>query len=219
MLTFEGVLSDLDGTLTESEKLLFEAWVELAARAGKDFSTMDYGLIIGLPDADCCRKVSDHFGLAKDPAQWHREYLDILRDIDVRLTMRPGADVLLERLKNLGLPMAIVTSADSDHAWRSLNRFNFGPYFRAVVTADTPSLTARKPDPAPYILGASFIGVPPDRCVAFEDSPAGIKSARAAGCFVIGCPHAQSPSKDLGEAHMLLENLADFRPEMVIIPK
>jgi sugar-phosphatase len=53
-----------------------------------------------------------------------------------------------------------------------------------VVTADDVSVG--KPDPAPYLMGASRLGFPPERCLVIEDAPAGVISAKAAGCPVIG---------------------------------
>ena len=53
-----------------------------------------------------------------------------------------------------------------------------------VVTADDVSVG--KPDPAPYLMGAKLLGFRPERCLVVEDAPAGVISARAAGCAVIG---------------------------------
>jgi len=43
-----------------------------------------------------------------------------------------------------------------------------------------------KPNPEPYLLAASRLSVPPERCLVIEDSISGVKSGRAAGCHVIG---------------------------------
>jgi HAD superfamily hydrolase (TIGR01509 family) len=215
LVNFDAALFDLDGTLTESEKLLYEAWVELAAASAADFRTFDYSRIIGRPDLECCRIVSNHFGLGKDPAAWHAEYKDILRRIDDRLTLRPYADRLVAGLWVASIPMALVTSAQADHAERSLAKFDLRRFFTAVVTADTPGLAARKPDPAPYRYAAMILDVSPERCIAFEDSPSGVRSAKAAGCFVFGCPHEHSPAEGLAEADVILTDLSDFSPGMV----
>jgi mannitol-1-/sugar-/sorbitol-6-phosphatase len=53
-----------------------------------------------------------------------------------------------------------------------------------VVTAD--DVTVGKPDPAPYLMGAKLLGFAPERCLVVEDAPAGVQSAKAAGCPVIG---------------------------------
>ncbi|MGW9367455.1 HAD family hydrolase, partial [Streptomyces albidoflavus] len=48
-----------------------------------------------------------------------------------------------------------------------------------VVAAD--DITRGKPDPEPFLLAAARLGVAPERCVVFEDAPAGLASGRAAG--------------------------------------
>jgi len=53
-----------------------------------------------------------------------------------------------------------------------------------VVTAD--DVTVGKPDPAPYLMGAKKLGFAPEKCLVVEDAPAGVASAKAAGCPVIG---------------------------------
>ncbi len=211
---FDAALFDLDGTLVDTERVLYEAWSELVARAGADFRTFDYARIIGKLDLDCCRIVSGHFGLDREPVLWYEEYRDIAYALmDRGLDLRPGAREILDRLDALGLPMALVTSATREHAQKALGRFGLFDRFRAHVTADTEGLAARKPDPAPYRLAAALLDVPPGRCAAFEDSPSGVRSARDAGCAVFAVPHAHSPVAGLHDAHVILASLADFHPE------
>lgn len=213
---FDAALFDLDGTLVETERLLYKAWIELARRAGVDFRTFDYADIIGRPDVDCCRIVSEHYGLGRDPSAWHEEYKDILLDLMARdLELRPGAEEVLGRIDDIGVPMAVVTSGTSGHARRCLAKFGLFGRFKVIVTADTPGLAARKPDPAPYRLAADLLGVRASRCVAFEDSPAGVRSAVDAGCLVFAVPHEHSPMAHLRDAHAVLASLGDFRPGTV----
>lgn len=215
----DAALSDLDGTLFETERLLYLSWVELVRRAGADFSTFDYAKIIGRPDLECCRIVSDHFALGRVAEDWHAEYKKIFFDLmDRDLEMRPGAYDLIVKLEKMGVPLALVTSANLDHAEKALGRFSLRRYFRTLVTADTPGLASRKPHPAPYLLAAALLGVRPDRCIAFEDSPAGVRSARAAGCYVVAVPHEHSPAENLGDAHLILPSLAHFDPERLMLP-
>jgi beta-phosphoglucomutase-like phosphatase (HAD superfamily) len=58
--------------------------------------------------------------------------------------------------------------------------------FDTVVVGD--EVSAAKPHPEPYLLGARKLGVDPSLCVALEDSPSGAASASAAGCFVLAIP-------------------------------
>jgi beta-phosphoglucomutase-like phosphatase (HAD superfamily) len=56
-----------------------------------------------------------------------------------------------------------------------------------------------KPDPEPYLKGAALLGIPADKCVVFEDAPAGIRSGKAAGATVIALP-TTSPEYELEQA-------------------
>jgi HAD superfamily hydrolase (TIGR01509 family) len=212
----QAVLTDGDGTLWDSEVVLYRAWVEHCAASGADFRTMPYARIIGRPDVDCSRIVCEHFGLKHDPVEWHEEYRQILtRMMHEGLQMRPGALEFIERVKGLGLPLALVTSANEEHASFCLDRFEVRELFDAVVTADTPGLTGRKPLPDPYLLAASTLGVDPKRCLVFEDSPSGITAGLKAGCFVFGCPHQHALQVHLARAHTLLWTIDCWRPETV----
>jgi sugar-phosphatase len=78
---------------------------------------------------------------------------------------------------------AYVTSANARLAAARLTAagLTFDP---PLVTAD--DVVRGKPDPEPYLLGASRLGIDPANCVVFEDAPSGIASARTAGMGVIG---------------------------------
>jgi HAD superfamily hydrolase (TIGR01509 family) len=208
---FDAGLFDIDGTLVDSERLLHKAWSELVARDGKDFSTFDYAEIFGRPDLDCCRIVSAYYGLDKDPVAWHAVYARIVaRLMDAELEQRPGAREILDRFRQSGMKLAVVTSATSSHADQALRKCAIDGYFTVRITADTPGLAARKPDPAPYLLAAERLGVDPVRCIAFEDSPRGLASALAAGCWTLGMPHPHSSAENLRSAHMILASLDEL---------
>jgi HAD superfamily hydrolase (TIGR01509 family) len=210
-MLIKAALCDNDGTLVETERVLYAAWTELIARDGRDFRTFDYRLIIGKPDLVCCRIVLDHFGLRHDPAEWHEDYKGIAyRLMERGVPLRPGVHGFLRRLRLAGIPAAIVTSGTREHLERTLGRTGLLDRFDVCVTADTPGLTARKPDPAPYRMAAQLLGVDPEWCMAFEDSPTGIASAHAAGCVTFGIPHEHSPAAELSGADVLLPSLRAF---------
>ncbi|MFC7467135.1 HAD-IA family hydrolase [Actinomadura keratinilytica] len=71
----------------------------------------------------------------------------------------------------------MVTSASRRLAEARLAAVGIHP--ATVVAAD--DITRGKPDPEPFLLAAARLGVAPERCVVFEDAPAGLASGRAAG--------------------------------------
>ena len=75
---------------------------------------------------------------------------------------------------------------------------------RTLVTAD--DVPRGKPDPAPYLLAAQRLGLPPERCLAVEDAPAGIASATAAGCQVLAVT-GTAPAEELAAAALTVDGL------------
>jgi HAD superfamily hydrolase (TIGR01509 family) len=102
------------------------------------------------------------------------------------LPWRPGAPDLVDAVRAAGIATALVTNTGRvlvDVALRGL-----GPSrFDAVVCGD--EVRRPKPYPDPYLAAAAVLGVEPSRCVAIEDSPTGLASARGAGCAVIAIPN------------------------------
>jgi HAD superfamily hydrolase (TIGR01509 family) len=96
----------------------------------------------------------------------------------------PGARQLVERCVKLGVPTALVTSSSRESlAVKSAPHPWLGGIAERVL-GDDPELAAGKPAPDPFLLAARRLGVQPRHCWAFEDSPAGARSAAAAGCQV-----------------------------------
>lgn len=96
----------------------------------------------------------------------------------------PGARALLQQLITANMPWAIVTSGTEPlvHGWLEVLGL---PHPEHLITAE--SVENGKPDPACYTLGWSRLGLPADADVlVFEDSPAGIRAGKAAGCKVLG---------------------------------
>jgi HAD superfamily hydrolase (TIGR01509 family) len=110
----------------------------------------------------------------------------VIEQVKVEVPWRPGARELLRDLKQSGVPSVLVTMS-----WRSLADTVVGNLppgaFRGMVTGD--QVRRGKPDPEPYLTAARLLDVPPAACVALEDSPAGVRSATAAGVPTLAIPH------------------------------
>jgi len=104
---------------------------------------------------------------------------------------RPGAVELLTELRDRAVPCALVTMSYESLATTVIGGLH-ADSFAAVVTGD--QVVDGKPHPEAYLTAAARLGVDPTQCVAIEDSPTGIASARAAGCVVIAVPHTVSVS-------------------------
>jgi HAD superfamily hydrolase (TIGR01509 family) len=189
------VLFDLDGTLVDSEKIWGMALVELAARYGGVLTDAVRARMIGASSADTMAMMLDHVGQpGRDPADGSA-WLDArVRELFAEgLVWRPGAPELLQAVRAASWPTALVTNTNRPLVEVALTQV--GP-FDVVVCGD--EVDRPKPDPQPYALAAARLGVDPRDCVAIEDSPTGIRSARGAGCAVIAVPN-EIPLDDMGD--------------------
>jgi glycerol-1-phosphatase len=103
-------------------------------------------------------------------------------------TVIPGAAAFLQSLTTNSAPWAIVTSSSSSLATGWLNTFDLpSPDSDRLITAE--SVKVGKPDPTCYFLGRKSLGSSGDdgeSLLVIEDSPAGIRAGKDAGCKVLG---------------------------------
>ncbi|MBM5824254.1 MAG: HAD family phosphatase [Cyanobacteria bacterium M_surface_10_m2_119] len=181
-------LFDLDGLLLDTEPLHARAWQEASAHFGLELTPQQALALRGRRRLDCAEQVRQWMAGAGVEAPSSAALLAVRQPIAERLLPEapalPGAEELLSRCRELGIAMALVTSSSREavdlkaapHPWLAL--------IGERVHGDDPELQAGKPEPDPYLLAARRLGVLPARCWAFEDSPAGARSASMAGCKV-----------------------------------
>ncbi len=120
----------------------------------------------------------------------------------------PGAVEFLEKLKQTGIPAALVTSSDEQKVERL---FEALPELRDkfVTVIDGSMVSRSKPDPEGYIRAAKSLGFEPQECVVFEDSMQGLAAGRASGAKVVGLSTTYPASQLEGKADLIVGALAD----------
>jgi sugar-phosphatase len=209
------LLFDLDGTLVDSRVVVERHWGRFAARHDLDVAAV-LSVMHGVRSSDVIRMVAPDLDAAAEAA-----LLDAGEEVDTDgLVAVRGAHEVLSGLA----PGAwgIVTSGHRSLAQRRLEAVGL-PVPAAMVCGD--EVARGKPDPEGFLAGARLLGVAPAACVAFEDAPAGVQAARAAGMHVIGITTtheaAQLPGADavigdlrgFGEALAALPSTPARRPE------
>lgn len=169
------VLFDMDGTLVDSDAAVQRAWTVWAGEHGLDAAEA-IALAHGTPGEPAVRRMLPHLDEAGIAASAGRQLALQYEDLS-DVVAAPGAQEVLAVLADRGLPWAVVTSADLQLAQARLGAAGI----KAPVLVTMDDLTAGKPDPAGYLLGASLLGVPPAQCLVVEDAEAGLQAARAAG--------------------------------------
>ncbi|HET6954497.1 MAG TPA: HAD family phosphatase [Acidimicrobiales bacterium] len=174
---FSALLLDLDGTLVDSEPIHragFEAW--FAAR-GWAYDEAVARVFTGRRADDVFRTVDGPWR-GGDPQEMFAEIVALVpRD---RLPEPvPGARATIERARRSGIPLALVTSADTRWAARALAALGGLALFDTAVTRD--DIDRGKPDPACYALACERLGADAGAALACEDAPDGVRAAAAAG--------------------------------------
>lgn len=177
-------LLDMDGTLVDSTSVVERLWLAWAEPHGIDPSTVlrvvhgrqgHQSMAIMLPERDHAINLAENDAMLATEAS----------DVDGVVTI-PGAGAVLEAL--LPFPHAVVTSANVALMTARMQAAGL-TVPELAVTAE--SVSASKPDPEGFLLGARLLGIDPADCIVFEDSGAGIQAGLAAGMRVVGVgPHA-----------------------------
>ncbi|MBT2485206.1 MULTISPECIES: HAD-IA family hydrolase [unclassified Microbacterium] len=173
------VLLDMDGTLVDSTAVVERLWLAWAEPHGLDPETVlsvvhgrqgHQSMAIMLPGRD------HEINLRENEAMLANETGDVGGVVEIA-----GAASLLEALR--AFPHAVVTSANVPLMNARMGEAGLAVPALAVTAED---VSASKPDPEGFLLGARMLGVAPADCVVLEDSAAGIQAAHAAGMRVIG---------------------------------
>jgi HAD superfamily hydrolase (TIGR01509 family) len=215
----DAVLFDMDGTLIDSEPYWIKAETELIESFGGTW-TAEQGLaLVGSGLWDSARAIQNA-GVDLDRAEIiDRLSASVRASLEQAVPWRPGALGMLAEVLEAGIPTALVTMSFRQNALLIAERMSHElgrAAFAEVVAGD--DVTEAKPNPEPYLLAASRLGVDIHHSVAFEDSVFGAASAFSAGAFTIGVPlHIDVPESYVSVLWTSLENrgLADIHRDVL----
>lgn len=184
--SWQAVVFDLDGLLVHTERQWLQAKEELFRRYGYQLTADDRAAVFGHSDERTARYFASRFGLPETQVEALRlEYLGIVGSlIDGGVELTDGATELIGRLRGR-VPIALASNTRRTLVDRILHQTPFGGWFDAIATGDE---VPPKPAPDVYRLACERIGAAVASAVAVEDSPTGIRAAKAAGLSTIGVP-------------------------------
>jgi HAD superfamily hydrolase (TIGR01509 family) len=193
---YRALLFDLDGTLAETDSLHLPTWVDALEPYGVEVDEQFYrdsisgrstGEVVRALLPDLTDEEGKSIGEAKEAS---------FRERASGLEPLPGLVEFVERGRERGMQIALVTNAPEENVEAILLALKLRDFFDTVVLAD--EVEAVKPDPAPYTAALKKTGVPAEKALAFEDSVSGISSSVAAGIPTVGIASSQDPEKLLG---------------------
>ena len=177
----KGVILDMDGLMLDTERLEMHLYVEISAKMGWPTPGTMLHNTLGVTDDDSKAFYKKQYG-ADYP--YDEIWEAVVKEEETKaettgLPHKKGLLVLLDKLKVLGVPLALATSAYSERAQWKLGRAGILDRFKVFACGN--EVQNGKPAPDIFLLAAKKLGVAGNECVGFEDSPAGLLGLASAG--------------------------------------
>jgi beta-phosphoglucomutase len=227
-VTLKTILFDFNGVIINDESIHRAALDEILLSEnlppqGREF----WQISVGKTDRSCLQMLLEKRGrfvsgeyldkLLTKKAATYRQKLNEL----AALPIYPDAIECLEKLRDLGYQIGLVTGAIRAEVEYILEQAQLRDYFGAIVTGDEVSQS--KPSPEGYLKAFDRIaamlpdlGLEPQECLAIEDTFPGIAAARAAGMQVVAISHTYPLHMLQRHAHWAIDSFADLELERII---
>jgi pseudouridine 5'-phosphatase len=205
------MIYDNDGLLLDTEPFYTKVHQIMAARFGKIFDWSVKSKMIGLRAEDSASVLISSLQLPMSVPEYLEARKHLLAELFPQAEPLPGAIRLTMHLHNAGVPQAVATSSDRYNFDLKITRHReWFRIFECIVTGDDPEIKRGKPHPDIFLLTAERMKAPASQCLVFEDSPAGIDAARAAGMYTIAVPDPNMEDSAYPHAHQIIRNLKDI---------
>lgn len=209
-MRYDLVIFDNDGVLVDSEpisnRILSEYLTDLGHPTSYDECVRDFmGGSVGRVEELILERTGRPL-----PAEFgdvlHQRVVTAFQE---ELCAIAGVVTVLEKLAADGVPHCVASSGTHDRIRAALHRTALYPHFGEERIFSVQDVSRGKPEPDLFLHAARTMGVAPDRCVVVEDSPLGVRAARAAGMTVYGyC--AMTPEDRLAEATGLFRDMGEL---------
>lgn len=206
---FDAVIFDMDGVIADSEPAHEAAFKAV-------LNPLGYDVVPELQQEFMGHGLDESWGVLRERFQLEDSIETLLKRYEEALLMAfasvhetlPGVREVIAATKYRGLPLGVASSSERLWIDALLNGLFLFDAFDAITSG--PEVSNGKPAGDIYLLAASKLGVRPGRCLAIEDTPAGIASVKAAGMFAVQTRSGSSPFPPIDGADLVLDSLADF---------
>ena len=202
----KGILFDFDGVLAKTMEDNFNAWKLAMQDYEVKLRREDYYPLEGMPMKEIAGKYCKEFNIDESLAEEivrkkENYYLE-----NHHLEFYPGVEEFIDLLKSKKILIGLVSAASNERLRNTVPK-NFLKKFDTVVSGDR---TLRgKPFPDPYLKGLSDLNLKREECIAVENAPVGIKSAKNANLYCIAVCSTLDKSY-LKEADEIVEEFKDL---------
>lgn len=204
----DAVVFDFDGLILDTESADFAAWERIFAEYGGHFGLEDFLPLIGTnSDYDPVAEIERQTGKTLDRAAVMERSWVLVREAMSSEPMRPGIDAALGEVRAAGWRCGLASSSSRRWVDRLMEPLGIANRFDVIRCRD--DVERVKPAPDLYLSALEALGVEAARSLALEDSPNGVRAAKAAGMWCVAIPAPMTQTLDLSEADLVVDSLAD----------
>ncbi len=193
-MKFKYLISDMDGVLIDTERLVFEMFKKSAAYYGFEFREDIFIKTIGIDSKGSRAIMEKYIPVDYDMFYAKRESYFVNHLNTIGAPVIKNAEESLSKIKESGMKIALATSTDKKRAYFRLEKTNLLSHIDKLAFGD--EVENGKPAPDIFLLAAKRLEASPSDCVVFEDSPAGIQAAKSAGMHAVMIPNIKPPDND-----------------------
>jgi len=208
-----GYIFDLDGVIVDTAKYHFLAWKKLANSIGIDFSQEQNEQLKGVSRVQSLEKILAWGNKTISAAHFTRLMTSKNDDYLLHVHEMSESEILPDVIKILNFlvdeSQPVALGSASKNARLILNKVNLIDKFEAIV--DGTNVSKAKPDPEVFLIAAKQLGMPPEDCIVFEDSVAGVQAANSAYMISVGIGDA----KILHEADYIFRDFTEISTDFL----
>ncbi|MCR9228064.1 MAG: beta-phosphoglucomutase [Flavobacteriaceae bacterium] len=203
----KGFIFDLDGVITDTAELHFDAWKKLSDEMDWEFDRELNERLRGISRMDSIHVIMDHNGVSLDEptvVELATKKNDIYVESLDKMTpddYLPGARELLTHLRSEGFSVALGSASKNAH--KVLKQLNAVHFFDVI--GDGNSVSKSKPAPDIFLYASKKLGLRPENCIVFEDAEKGIDAAKAGKFHSVGI----GPEQRVGHADIRFETMKE----------
>jgi pseudouridine 5'-phosphatase len=213
------VIFDMDGVLLDSEPI----YVKVEGAMLRELCDGDYDKmlhkIIGRTTHDTAAVIIEEYNLNITVGEYIQRRNEVLLPAMTHVEIFPGVERLVSSLKASGVKIAVATSSPRNLLEaKKTGKADFFRLFDAIVCGD--DVINGKPSPEIFLKAAAAIGEEPSNCIVFEDAPAGVRGAKAAGMRCVAIPNLEVDQDLYKEASpdFSIRSILELVPESVGLP-
>ncbi|KAJ4780857.1 Bifunctional riboflavin kinase/FMN phosphatase [Rhynchospora pubera] len=211
------VIFDLDGTLLDTERATRGIMKDFLLRYGKVPDMEKEEKRLGQMHKDSAAAIVRDYELPLTPEEYTEAIMPLYRERWPQAKPVPGVVRLLRHLHKHGVPLGLASNSVRKHIETKIShQQGWKEYFSVVLGVD--DVKNGKPSPDIFLEAAKRLGVDPTSCLIIEDSPVGVRAAKASGAKVLAVPSLQGQMECYSIADLILHSLLDFQPKLWGLP-